>query len=181
MLKRFWFVQAAGREVSVLNGVIIVGKRWSCRRRPRADSWSLSTDTKLLLMRTTAGDLFSPVLQQSHTNTHTQTDKQIHSHLHSRTHTHTHRGGKHFRTQRSEQSRNLWRKTGSRHKTVKYITVVRSLLWKVWSLQNMKIILIFTSDSGLCQTDSAGVSAHLESWGRLFYRPWFSFRFNFPT
>lgn len=133
-------------EVLALSGVIIIGKRWSCRRRPRADSWSLRADTKLLLMRTTAGDLFSPVLQHAHTDTlaHTQiqTDKQIHFHLH------THKGGKHLRTQRSERSRNLWRETGSRQKTLKYITVfhsTRPLLWEVRSPQiKKKIILIST-------------------------------------
>lgn len=73
--------QAAFWEALALNGVIIVGKRWSCRGRPRADSWSLSADTKLLLMRTTAGDLFSPVLQRTHI--------QINRYTHTFTHTHT--------------------------------------------------------------------------------------------
>lgn len=124
-LNRFLGLQAAVWEALALNCVIIVRKRWSCRGRLRADSRSLSTDTKLLLMRTTAGDLFSSVLQR----THTQTDKQIHSRLGAHT-----REENISETQRSEQSRNLWRKTGSRHKTVKYITVVHSkhsLLWKV--------------------------------------------------
>ena len=88
-------LQATVWEAPALNGVIIVGKRWSCRGRPRADSWSLSADTKLLLMRTTAGDLFSPVLQhthiqtQRHTRTHTHTQIQTDKQIHSLTHTHT--------------------------------------------------------------------------------------------
>lgn len=127
-LNRFLGLQAAVWEALALNCVIIVGKRWSCSGRLRADSQSLSTDTKLLLMRTTAGDLFSSVLQR----THTQTDKQIHSHLGAHT-----REENISQTQRSEQSRNLWRKTGSRHKTVKYITVVHSKLAPLAPLKSL--------------------------------------------
>lgn len=97
------------------------------QRKPPADNWSLSADTKLLLMRTTAGDLFSSLLQHVHTNTH------LHPHT-GEENILEHKGQSRTETSRGRQEVKIeqWNKS------------TLALLWKVRSLWITLIIPIFT-------------------------------------
>lgn len=98
------------------------------QRKLSADNWSLSADTKLLLMRTTAGDLFSTLPQDTHR----------YAHMPSLTHTgeeniSEHKGQTWTETSRGRQEVNIkqWNKS------------TLALFWKVRSPRVTRIIPIF--------------------------------------
>lgn len=106
-----WRRSRVGEEAAPLNGVIMVCKRWSCSGwQPISHCWH----------QTAANESYSGWFVSPCSTTHAHRNKRING---SKQRT---PGGKRLRTQRSERSRNLWRKTGSQRKTVKYIRAVWS-------------------------------------------------------